>query len=339
MRRTPLLLLVAVALLSAGCKTETGGGSGEAGEVTIYSGRTKNLIDPLLQRFSTDTGVAVNVRYGDSADLALQIESEGDRSPADVFLSQSPGALSFLSAHGRLRSLPDSTLSRVDPAYRSHKGEWIGTSGRARVLVYDRTKVKPEDLPRSVFDVTGPAFRDQVAVAPSNGSFQDFVTAMRQHEGDDRARAFLRGLRENGARTYANNTAIVEAVGRGEITYGLVNHYYNERARIENPGVNSANHSFPAEDLGNLVLVSGVAPLARSTNPAAVRLIDYLLEKDAQEYFAKETQEYPLAAGVAPAVLDMPPLASIKSPPEDLDSLSDLAVTARLIDESGLAGG
>jgi len=330
------------ALVLGACKSSTTSGattgSGAGQSVTVYSGRSKTLIDPILQRFTTDTGIAVNVRYGDSADLALQLETEGDKSPADVFFSQSPGALGYLSGKGHLRTLPAATLEKVDATLRSSKGEWVGVSGRVRVLAYNTELVTTADLPASVFDLVDPRYKGKVAVAPSNGSFQDFITSMRQQVGDPKTLEFLRDLKANEAKTFANNAAIVEAVGRGEVQIGLVNHYYNERAKKENPGVKSENYHFPNEDLGNLVLLAGIAPMKASANPAAEKLVDYLLGRGAQEYFATETLEYPLAAGVKPAV-DLPPLTSIKAPPEDLNNLGDLAVTARLIDQSGIAGG
>lgn len=313
--------------------------SGDSDRLTIYSGRTKNLIDPLLQQYAKESGQAIDVRYGDSADLALQLDEEGDRSPADVFLSQSPGAMDYLSGKGRLATLPAGVLDAVDPSYRSPKDEWVGLSGRVRVLVYNTENVAESDLPASVFELTGPAFKDKLAVAPSNGSFQDFVTSMRADVGDEQTLAWLKGLKANGAKTYANNTAIVQAVGRGEVDMGLVNHYYNEQAKAEDPNVKSANHSFEAGDLGNLILVTGAGVLGSSDQQdKAQEFLEFLLGKEAQEYFAQQTFEYPLSAGVEPAVA-LPPLSSIQAPRQDLSELGDLAATARLIDESGLASG
>jgi iron(III) transport system substrate-binding protein len=305
----------------------------------VYSGRTKELVEPILQRFSRDTGIAVDIRYGDSADLALQLDTEGDQSPADVFISQSPGALDYLSGKARLAPLPPATLDKVDARVRSPKGEWVGLSGRVRVLVYNTEQMTEAQLPASVFDLVQPQYKDKVGVSPTNGSFQDFVTSMRRAVGDDKTLEWLRGMKANGARTFANNTAIVQAVGRGEFPLGLVNHYYNERAKAEDPGVKSANHAFADDDLGNLILVTGMATLTTAKDKVlAERLVNYLLDVGAQEYFAKETFEYPVAAGVKP-VVDLPPLTSIKAPQQDLSELGDLAQTARLIDQSGLNSG
>ncbi len=184
--------------------------------ITVYSGRTENLIGPLLEDFTEETGISVAVKYGSSDELALLISEEGDRSPADVFISQSPGAIGFLAEADRLIPLGSSLLELVEPEFRNADGLWIGLSGRVRVLVYNSDVVDAGSLPRSVFDLTDPAFEGRLGVAPANGSFQDFVTAMRELHGDATTLAWLEGLEANNAQTYVNNTAIVQAVGRGE---------------------------------------------------------------------------------------------------------------------------
>lgn len=304
----------------------------------IYSGRTKNLIDPVLQRFAKETGTKISIRYGESPDLALLVDQEGTRTRADVFISQNPSAMAFLATKRRLAGLPGNLLDLVPAQFRSQTGEWVGVTGRVRVLVYNSDLVKRDELPKSVFDLTGPAYKNKVAVAPNNGSFQDFVTAMRELRGDADTQAWLRGMAANGAKTYANNTAIVQAVGRGEVPMGLVNHYYNLRAKAEDPGVKSENYYFPDGDLGGLVLESGVALLQGSKRSAeGEKFIRYLLSEETQTYFAAEGQEYPLVAGVA-APSGLPPLGSLKAPRLDLTKVGgELRRTKELIDDSGLA--
>ncbi len=224
--------MIVLALTASGC----GGG---ADTLTIYSGRTENLIGPLLEGFAEETGIDVEVRYGQSADLALLIDQEGDRSPADIFISQSPGAVGFLAGNDRLGAISSEVLDLVPAEFRNADGAWVGMSGRVRVIVYNEDLVDPATLPQSVFELTDERFRGQVAVAPPNGSFQDFVTAMRETHGDEVTLEWLEGLVANDAQIYANNTSIVQAVGRGDVPMGLVNHYYNYRAQAEDPGVAS----------------------------------------------------------------------------------------------------
>ena len=279
------------------------------------------------------------MRYGDSPELALLIDEEGEQTPADVFYSQSPGdgRLPGRSATG-WRRLPDDVLDRVDPRFENADGLWVGLSGRQRVLVYNTELLSEADLPTAVAQVTEEPWAGDVAVAPSNASFEDFITAMRQLQGDDAARAFLESLVEAGAPTYPNNNAIVEAVSRGEVPMGLVNHYYGYRFLAEDPELPIANHLFPGDDLGSLLIPATVSVLEGTDHlDDATRLVAFLLEEEAQEFFAEETFEYPLAAGVE-ASADIPPLETLEVFPYDFDALGGgLEGTIALIRESGLA--
>ncbi|MFP5579220.1 MAG: extracellular solute-binding protein [Acidimicrobiia bacterium] len=327
-----LAVLCTVALVAPACSTDEE-------RLTIYSGRTSDLIKPLLDQFSEETGTKIDVRYGDSADLALLIDEEGDRSEVDVFISQSPGAVGFLDEQGALRRLDASVLDLVDDQFRAGDGEWVGLSGRVRVLVHNTDLVEESELPDSVLHLTGEEFAGRVAVAPNNGSFQDFVTAMRLELGDEVATEWLAGMVANDSPTYSNNTAIVEAVSRGEVPMGLVNHYYLERAQDEDPDIPAANHFFAEGDIGSLLITTATAVLATSDQTEdAKALVSFLLSEEAQRYFSEETFEYPLARGVAQAE-SVPPLSSINTTTIDLDGLGGgLARTAALIQDSGLDG-
>ena len=325
------LLLVTVL---GGC----GFASGSENELVIYSGRSRDLVEPLLNEFAESSGIAIAVKYGDSTELALLLAEEGDASPADVFFSQSPGTVGFLDSKGLLAPLPGSVTGDVAESYRSSDDTWVGITARQRVLVYNTDDVTEADLPASVMDLTGPDYRGKVAVAPSNASFQDFVTAMREQAGDEKTLEWLEGMAANDAPVYANNNAIVEAVSRGEVPMGLVNHYYNERFLAEDPSLPSRNYRFPDGDIGGLVIESSASILASSTKQAeAEKFVQFLLERSSQEYFVTETFEYPLVAGIAPAA-DLPPLDELEHPEVDPDALgSGFTRTQELIDRSGIA--
>ncbi|MEX0665869.1 MAG: iron ABC transporter substrate-binding protein [Acidimicrobiia bacterium] len=334
MRLIALTLVLAVATLVAAVGPAS---AGTGGTLTVYSGRTSELIQPLLDEFSADTGVEIEVRYGDSADLALLIDEEGDQTPADVFISQSPGATGYLDGIDRLRKIDQDVLDLVDPRYHAADGRWTGVSGRVRVLVYNTDLVKRGDLPDSVFALTKPKYEDQVAVAPTNGSFQDFVTAMRELEGEKRTKKWLAGMEANGARAYASNSAIVEAVGRGEVPMGLVNHYYAALAKAADPSTPVENHVFANEDVGSVILVTAAAVIDQTDDrKLAERFVRYLLSKAAQTHLAEDEFEYPLARGVK-ALGDLPPLSKVDAPQLDLSTLGGgLLRTRELIAESGL---
>jgi iron(III) transport system substrate-binding protein len=328
-------LFVAPALLLASLAACSGSDS-EA--VTVYSGRSEDLIGPLLTQFAEETGTDVDVRYGDSTELALLIAEEGADSPADVFISQSPGAVAFLDAEGLLGTVSYEALGRVDEGYRAADGSWVGLSGRRRTLVYNEELVDPAELPDSVLELTDAVYEGQVGIAPSNASFQDFVTAMRAELGDEATLEWLEGMAANGSPVYQNNVSIVEAVGRGEIPMGLVNHYYNAEALAEDPDLPSRNHFFPGDDLGALVLVAAGSVIEGTDVPDdANALLEFLLTDESQAYFAEETFEYPLVEGVEPAG-DLPPLEGLSVSAIDYDSLGGgLETTLELIDESGIS--
>jgi len=212
-----------------------------------------------------------------------------------------------------------------------------GMSGRVRVLVYNTDLMDPAGLPASVFDLTDERFRGQVGVAPSNGSFQDFVTGMRETTSDEVAFDWLEGMAANDAPTYANNTAIVQAVGRGEVPLGLVNHYYNLRAVAEDPAAPSENYFFPDGDIGSLVITTAIGVLASTDDVAAAdQFVQFMLGESAQTFFAEQTFEYPLAAGVDPYP-GLPDLAVLGVATYDFDQLAGgLERTKELIDASGL---
>jgi iron(III) transport system substrate-binding protein len=338
-RSAPVIALVlAAAALGSTTAVEA---AGDGGTVVVYSGRTEDLVAPILDRFSEETGIDVEVRYGNTADLALLIEEEGDRSPADVFLSQSPGAVGYLDQREFLGELPQAVLDLVPPEFHAGDGSWVGISGRQRVLAFDPEIVPEEELPASVLDLTGEEWSGRVGIAPSNASFQDFVSAMRIELGDEAAADWLDGIAANDPMTFANNGAIVAAIGRGEIDVGLVNHYYVYQALAEDPDFPGRNHNFAPDDIGSLVIVTAVAPLASAEHPeAAEQLVEFLLGEEAQRYFSDETFEYPLASGVPPAdVLPDIDLTAASDIHLDLDSLgADLESTREMIRDAGLEG-
>ncbi|MEU1933388.1 iron ABC transporter substrate-binding protein [Streptomyces coeruleorubidus] len=334
---TATLLLPALAACGSGEKD--GGGEGDASSLVIYSGRNEKLVKPLLDKLEKAVGTEVDVRYGDSAELAAQILEEGDRTKAGLFFSQDAGALGALSKEGMLRKLPADTLDEVDEAYRGSGGDWVGLSGRVRVIAYNPDQVGEDEVPDSVFDVVKPQWKGKVGFAPTNASFQAFVTGMRVLKGDDATREWLEELKANGAKTYAHNLATLDAVEAGEVSLGLVNHYYWYE-RVAEKGENKVNsklHFLPGEDPGALINVAGAGILKDSgQSETAQKAVDYLLSKEAQTYFADRTKEYPLAAGVTSTVEDLPAFESLESPDIDLGELESLQETLAMLQDVGL---
>ena len=326
------VLVVLLAAVAAGC----GGDDAASGPITVYSGREEELVAPLFEKFTEATGIDVEVRYGDSAELAATIAEEGDNSPADVFFAQDPGSLGAVDE--QLEELPDETLDRIAERFRDADGRWVGTSGRTRVLVYNTDRLEESELPTSVLELTDPKWKGRVGIAPTNASFQAFVTAMRLSLGDERTREWLEGLEENGAKTYEKNLPIVEAVAAGEVDVGLVNHYYLALVKEEQPNAPVANHLFEAGDPGTLVSVAGAGVLASTEQrDDAEAFVEFLLSDDAQRFYVDEAEEneYPLVAGVEPPA-GLVPLEEIEGPDVELTAFgAELESTVELLRETG----
>lgn len=313
--------------------------SAQAGEevLTVYAGRSESLLGPILTQFSEETGVELNILYGDTAGLASQIIEESANSPADVYISQDGGALGALAQANLLDTLPSDILARVPAQFQSPDGVWVGLSGRARVLVYNPEQVAALglELPESILDLTDESYRGLVGWSPTNGSFQSNVTAMRELLGDDATVAWLEGMVDNNTLAYSGNTGINQGVIDGEVIFGITNHYYMFRFLADDPEAPIAQHFFPAGDAGSLVNVAGGAVLSSSDQPGlSQRLLLYLLGETAQTYFADSTYEYPMIEGVA-INERLRPLSDIEAPDIDLSNLSDLQGTIDMIENSG----
>lgn len=329
-------MAVITSTLTLSAVTASCGDDGES--ITLYSGRGESLIQPIIEQFEDASGIDVKVKYGNSADLALLIDEEAGagRTEADVYLSQSPGSVGFVD--GRLAQISEATLDLVDPGTRDDDGRWVGLSGRQRVLVYNTDAVDPATLPDSVFDlVAGDRWAGQIGVAGGNGSFQDFVTAMRFTEGEAETDQWLSDLAALDPVQYANNNAIVSAVGRGEVDVGLVNHYYNFRQLAEDPSQPSANHRFVDGDPGGVLIVTAAAIVDGTEKTELVeQFLQFLLSDTGQQYFAEETFEYPLVPG-QPTAGGVPPIEFGDVGSIDLDQLEGgLERTREMIAQAGL---
>ena len=313
--------------------------SGDDDKLVVYSGRSENLVRPILERFEEETGVDIEVRYGDTAELAAAILEEGDNTRADLFFSQDAGALAALANRDLLAELRAADLEIVPERFRDPDGRWTGVSGRARVIAYSTERVPEADLPDDIFELTDPKWAGKVGLPPTNASFIAFVSALTEQYGAERTEQFLTDLKANGLKTYDNNIVTIEAIADGEIDLGLVNHYYLYSEFEERPDLPVANF-FPGQrtgGAGTFVNVAGIGILdGTSKRESADRLVAYLLGQTAQEYFSEETTEYPLREGVA-ASDQLPALDSIRTIEVPLSDLGkDLEASLDLINEVGL---
>ena len=199
-----LSTLAAVGLIASGCAaaepeaTNPAETSAESdGSLVLYSGRSEELIAPLIEQFTADTGIEVEVRFGSTGEMSALLLEEGDQTPAQVFLSQDAGALGAITEAGLSSTLPDEIVDVVPAGFTSTDDSWVGVTGRARVIAYDGEQLDEADVPDSTDDLTADEWNGRVAFAPGNASFQSFVTGLRVLEGEEAADAWVAGIAAN----------------------------------------------------------------------------------------------------------------------------------------------
>ena len=345
-RRIVVALASAATLLAAGAC----GSSPKPGEVasvassasgatlTVYSGRSESLVKPVIEKLEAATGVDVQVRYGGSSELAAQLLEEGDATKADLFFSQDAGALGALGKAGRLEVLDAAVTGKVLPGFSDSQGLWVATSARARVVAYNPDLAPEATSMTSIDAILDPKYKGKVGFAPTNASFHSFVTALRVVKGEDGAKDWLTKFKANEPRAYDKNGAVLDGVDKAEVAFGLINHYYWYE-KVAEAGVDKVKakiHFLNADDPGALINVAGVG-IVKGTDAkdAAVKAIDYLLSSEGQTYFADETFEYPVIAGVTTKA-DLPALSELKGSSVDLNRLDSLDATLKLLEVVGL---
>jgi iron(III) transport system substrate-binding protein len=314
------------------------GSSARGTTITLYNGQHEQTTAALVSAFEKQTGIRVNVRTGDEAELGNQILQEGSSSPADVFYTENTPVLEALRELGLLAPVASSTLAAVPSRYDSAQGDWVGVSARVSVLVYNTSQVKPAELPSSILELAEPRWKGRVGFAPSETDFQPLITAIVKLDGLATAERWLKGLQAN-SRTYPDNETVVAQVNNGESAVGLINHYYwfRLRAEIGAGAMHSALHYYAAGSPGDLVNVSGAAILKSSSHQAAAqKLLAFLVSRTGQETIARShSYEYPLRPGVAPAP-GLRPFAELAPAPLTPAELGDGSMALALEQKLGL---
>lgn len=332
------MLVTVLAACSSDAEPDEGASDAPSGEtLTLYSGRSENLVRPLVEQLEGTLGFPIEVVYGGTPEITGKLLEEGEASPADVVFSQDAGALGLLDRSGMLEPLPATVTDLVPENYRAADGTWVATSARARVLVYNDDKVQPQDLPTGIDGLLDPKWKGRIGFAPTNASFQAFVTGLRVSRGEDGAREWLDAFDANEPVVFEGNGPLMEGVDTGQVSLGLTNHYYwfglAEEKGADNLAVQI--HYFEAGDPGALVNIAGAGVLATTDqSEQAVQFVAALLSPESQTYFADETSEYPVVAGIETQD-DLRPLAEIGTSDIELAELSSLAETQALLQELG----
>ncbi|RBY90526.1 iron ABC transporter substrate-binding protein [Blastococcus sp. TF02A-26] len=328
-----VLTAVAVAGTVAGCGSDDADGD----TLTVYSAQHESLVRTMLEDFTEETGIELEFREGNDAELANQIVQEGEASPADVFLTENSPAIDVLDREGLLAPLEQATLDQVGAQFRPSSGTWTGFAARSTVLVYNPAQLPESELPASILDLADPEWEGRIGIAAGGADFQAIVSAVLALRGEDETRAWLEGLERN-ADVYQSNTAVMTAADEGEIDAGIMYHYYWYRDQAENAlrGDDAALHFFRNADPGAFLSVSGAGVLASSDQQEqAQRLVEYLTSPAAQERLARSSAlEYAVGTGVASAEA-LPPLDTLGAPDVDPGGLDQQRVT-ELMQDVGL---
>ena len=309
--------------------------------LTVYSGRAERLIKPVLDEFSAKTGVQVSLLSSGTTELVNRLKAEGDRTPADLFLTNDAGSLEQARVAGVLRPLNMREVERaIPPQFRAPDNAWIGLSGRFWIIVYNKTLVKPGEL-KSLLDLGDPKWKDRIAI-PNAGSeyLQAGVSVIRATHGDARTKQFLQGLKENaGGQVYQKSSQIVEAVAKGQASVGIVNHYYVYRHLAAQPSAPIAVFMPDQQEtgMGAIMNVAGVG-IVKSTKhlETAKLLVEFLVAQAGQKLFADLDKEYPLHPDVKadPALVERKTFRAAQVPLTRLAELREPTLT--LIEQVGL---
>ncbi len=336
MKKLLLAMLAASALASSF--------SASAAEVNVYSAREENLIKPLLDRFTAETGIQVNLITAGADELTTRMELEGANSPADLLLTVDVGRLQRAKDMGLLQAVDSDALEAAIPAqYRDTEGYWFGASLRARVVVYDRERVDPSQL-STYEDLADPKWRGKICVRSSSNIYnQSLGAAMVAHHGVETTEAWARGLVANFARQpQGGDRDQIAAVAIGQCELAIVNTYYlagmiNATDAAQREQAAKVAVFWPnQQDRGAHINISGVGLSAHAPNKdAAVQLMEFMVNDESQRWYAEVNNEYPVRAGV-PVSATLQSWGEFKADSLALDQLGiHNAEAVRLMDRAG----
>ncbi len=305
--------------------------------LTLYNAQHESLVKAMVDGFTRETGIKVELRNGKDFDLANQIAQEGPNSPADLFITENSPAMQVVSAKKLFAQVDAATKEQVPARFQPTTGEWIGVAARATVLVYNPKVLPATELPTSIMDLSKPEWKGKVGAAVGGADFQAIVSAVLELNGPETTESWLKGLKTN-AKVYSGNGAVMKAVNAGEIPAGVIYHYYwyKDRADTSANSGNTELYYFPNKDAGGFVSVSGMGVLKSSKHPVEAQLLlKYMTGKDGQTILQKDTAlEYTVNSEVA-ANSQLKPLSELSIPDVDISKLNGPQVI-ELMQKAGL---
>jgi iron(III) transport system substrate-binding protein len=305
--------------------------------ITVYNAQHESLTKEWIDAFTAETGIKVQVRNGDDTEMSQQIIQEGDRSPADVFLTENSPSMTAVEKAGLFTSPGDEALENVPAAYRPSSDKWVGIAARSTVFAYNTDKLTEAQLPASMMNLAEAAWKGRWAASPSGADFQAIVSALVQLKGEKDAEAWLKAMKTNSV-AYKGNSTAMKAVNAGEIDGAIIYHYYwfGDQAQTGENSNKVALHYFKNQDPGAFVSVSGGGVLASSKHRAAAqKFLSFITGEKGQSILQTGTSfEYPVGSDVA-ANSKLVPLADLDAPEIDPASLNSKQVTD-LMTQAGL---
>lgn len=298
----------ALALSLAACSggEEAAAPVADNGEVNIYSARHYDTDLALYDEFTAETGIKVNRIEADSDALIERIESEGEFSPADVFITVDAGRLWRAEEAGILAPVESEVLNERLPEYLRHPdGLWFGLSTRARIIIYNKAAGVPEGLD-TYADLADPKWKGDICIRSSSNIYNiSLLSSIIAHEGVEGAQAWANGVVANFAREpQGNDSSQIESVAAGECRIAVVNSYYLARYAGGDAGEKTMFDAigviFPDQDgRGTHINLSGAGVTVNAPNREnAIKFIEYLTSETAQRYLADGNNEYPAAKGM-----------------------------------------
>lgn len=315
----------------------SGAAGGAADAITVYNAQHESLTQEWVDAFTKETGIKVTMRQGSDLELSNQIIAEGDKSPADVFLTENSPAMTQVENAGLFADINKTIQDQVPAEYRPSTNKWTGIAARSTVFAYDKTKLTEAQLPKSIMDLADPAWKGRWAASPSGADFQAIVSAMLELKGEDATLSWLKAMKEN-FKAYKGNSTAMKAVNAGEVEGAVIYHYYwfGDQAKTGENSKNVALHYFKNEDPGAFVSISGGGVLASSKHQdSAQKFLEFVTGKAGQTVLQTGGSfEYPVASGV-PANDKLVPLADLQAPKIDPAKLNSAKVTD-LMTQAGL---
>lgn len=309
------------------------------GRLVIYSGRSEPLVQPVVAVFREKyPNVEVILKSGSNSELANALLEERSNPQADLFVTTELFTIQALTQQDVFQSYRPAAAADLPAEAVGPDNQWVGLTRRVRVIMYNAELVPAEEAPRSIFDLTDPKWRGQIAAAGStNGSMQAQVAAMRQLFGEEVTEEWLRGLLANEVVFFGGHTDVRKAVGAGEFKLGLVNHYYYYLQQKEGSPVGLVFPDQREGEHGLFINYTSVGIVQGSKNlKAAQAFVDFLLSLEGQQLFAQLNYEYPVNPA-ASLHLEVEPLDSFRTAEVDVaEAASEFDATFDLLERIGL---